>query len=105
MVKEMKMKDCFKPTYLCGVYNGAETGTEGWSHMALTCVAHGDNYEEIIQNYIENVRILYPFWDYNFTEHNGKWLCDGRVIEIFRLHHSFIEGKHEPYRIEQMYND
>ena len=71
----MKEKDYFKPTHLCGVYNGAETGTEGWSRMALTCIAYGDNKEEVIQNYIENVKTLYPFWNYEFTKHNGQSDC------------------------------
>ena len=27
----MTKEDYFKPTYICGIYNGAETGTKGWS--------------------------------------------------------------------------
>ena len=98
----MKQEDYFKSTHLCGVYCGAETGTEGWSNMALTCVAYGNDYDEVIQNYIENVKVLYPFWNHNFTKYNDRWFCDGRLVEVYRLHDSFIEGKHEPYRIEKV---
>ena len=96
----MRQEDYFKPLYLCGIYNGAETGTEGWGHMAFTCVANGDSYEEVVLTYMSNIKILYPFFDFDFKKKNGRWYCDGRLIEIFRLHEEFLQNVQEPYRIE-----
>lgn len=95
----MTKKDYFKPTYICGIYNGAETGTEGWGNMACSCVSYGNTYEEVIHNYMDNVKKVYPFFDFKFAKRNNRWLCDGRVIVGFRLLDCFLQGVQNPYRI------
>lgn len=95
----MTQKDYFKPTYICGIYNGAETGTEGWGNMACSCISFGDTYEEVIHNYMDNAKRLYPFFALHFWKYKSRWVCDGRVIVAYRLFDSFIQNEHEPYRI------
>lgn len=95
----MTKEDYFKPTYICGIYNGAETGTEGHGNVACSCVSFGNTYEEVMQNYMDNVKKIYPFFDFKFTKHNNRWLCDGRVIVGFRLLDCFLQSVQNPYRI------
>ena len=100
----MEYLDYFKQTYLCGVFNGAETGTDGMGTVALLCLAYGNSYQEVIDNYIENVRILYPFWDCDFTCREGQWLCDGRSIIVFKVECNFYDHSSPYIRIEEVYN-
>ena len=38
-----------------------EMGSEGWSSMHHVCVAEGNTPKEVIENYVENVRLLYGY--------------------------------------------
>lgn len=50
-----------KKTWLVYQVGACEMGSEGSSSMHHLCIAQGDTKEEIIKNYVENVKLLYGY--------------------------------------------
>lgn len=48
-----------KKTYLVYQVGSCEMGSEGWSNRYLPCIAQGSTKQEVIDNWVENVKILY----------------------------------------------
>lgn len=48
-----------KPMYLVYQVGSTEMGSEGGSSRYFFCVAEGNTKEEVIQNWVENVELLY----------------------------------------------
>lgn len=47
------------PRYLCYLLCNCEQGSEGWAAWAYYCVAEGNTAEEVVENWLENVKLLY----------------------------------------------
>lgn len=45
--------------YLCYILITCEQGTEGWSGWSYYCIAQGNTPEEVVHNWLENVKLLY----------------------------------------------
>ena len=45
--------------YLCYILTSCEMGSEGWSGWMYYCVAQGNTPEEVVHNWIDNVKLLY----------------------------------------------
>lgn len=50
-----------KKTWLVYQVGACEMGSEGSSSMHHLCIAQGDTKEEVIKNYVENVKFLYGY--------------------------------------------
>lgn len=65
-----------RKVYLVYLVNPCEMGFEGWSGWQYYAVAHGDTDEEIYNDWIEQVKIIYGA---DLSEDlkcvNGKWRC------------------------------
>ena len=48
-----------KKTYLVYQVGSCEQGSDGWSSRYFPCVAQGNTPEEIVHNWIDNVKLLY----------------------------------------------
>ena len=48
-----------KKTYLVYQVGTCEMGSEGWSSRYFPCVAQGNTKEEVVNNWVENVKTLY----------------------------------------------
>jgi hypothetical protein len=48
-----------KKTYLVYQVGSCEMGSEGWSNRYYPCIAQGNTKQEVIDNWVENVKIIY----------------------------------------------
>lgn len=65
-----------KKTWLVYLVSSCETGSEGWSGWMYHSVAFGNTDEEIYNNWVENVKMIY---DVDLSENlkctDGYWSC------------------------------
>lgn len=93
-----------KKTYLVYQVGSCEMGSEGWSNRYFPCVAQGNTKEEVIKNWVENVKTLYghePKPTYNKATDTYR---DYYPIYMNELVQS-VYGIVEPYEIRNCYKE
>jgi len=71
-----KMQKANPQPWLVYLVSSCEMGSEGWSGWCYYCVAFGDTDEEIYNNWVENVKLIYGVdLSNDLKEHNGYWSC------------------------------
>ena len=110
-----------KPKYLVYQVGSCEMGSEGASSRYFFCVAEGDTKEEVIQNWVENVELLYghkpnpkyneesdSYYDYYpiymnklVDRYSNALAYDISIIDRYRIHDPNYRFVEERYNAEQ----
>lgn len=91
-----------KKTYLVYQVGSCEQGSDGWSSRYFPCVAQGNTKEEVINNWVENVKTLYGVSispKYNaksdsYYDDYGIYMNE-LILDVY--------GDVEPYKIENCF--
>lgn len=94
-----------KPQYLVYQVGSCEQGSEGASSRYFACIAEGDTKSEIIQNWVENVELLYgvrpdPQYNEEYDTYTNYY-----PIYMNRLIDSYDYAQAEPIAIIDRYKD
>lgn len=88
---------CDKKMYLVYQVGACEIGSEGQSSMHHVCVATGNTEDEVIENYIENVKRLYGYKLNPIKNEYGIWQ-DYYIIQMTEIKQS-VYGHVEDYEV------
>lgn len=81
--EELFQKRCKqRKVYLVYLVTTCETGSEGWSGWDYYAVAHGDTDEEIYNDWIDQVKVIYGVdLSKDLQCRNGKWYCYYELVK------------------------
>lgn len=94
-----------KPQYLVYQVGSCEQGSEGASSRYFACIAEGDTKSEVIQNWVENVELLYGIKPHPQYNKKSDTYTDYYPIYMNRLIGGYENAQAEPITIIDRYRD
>lgn len=91
--EELFQKRNKQKTWLVYLIDGCEMGSEGWSGWSYYAVAHGDTDEEIYNDWLEQVKIIYGVDLSKDLEHSVGTYQNGESYDYWSCYYPLAKNE------------